>query len=149
MYLASMISIEQSTCFIITFTTRLQLTIFFQAKVAVFPTVSEGSIKPCSRQWRVKLRNRMNGYCGEQHLITQTPVGIGGGRRAPHAGHTTLLFNRGEQENSEATVIMWFSWRVEGFRFGSSRRINGRRGSTSDSGVNSQNVAVCGGLEED
>lgn len=44
---------------------------FSQPVVAVRPTVPEGSTKPARRQGRVKLCNRMNGYCGEQHLITQ------------------------------------------------------------------------------
>lgn len=78
----------------------------------------------------------MNGYCGEQHLITQTAVGNRG--RAPHSGNTTLIFNRGEQEIIEATIILQISRTVEGFRFGFFHRINGRGGSTSDSEVKSQ-----------
>lgn len=72
----------------------------------------------------LNLRNRMNGSCGEQHLITH----------APHSGNTSGILLRGEQELIGATSLWPVCPAVEGFRVGCSPRINGR-GSTSDSQV--------------
>lgn len=44
----------------------------------VFPSVPERAAAAAGSEGLSC--KRMNGYCGEQHLITQTPVGFGGGR---------------------------------------------------------------------
>lgn len=45
----------------------------------VFPSVPECAAAAAAGSEGLSCK-RMNGYCGEQHLITQTPVGFGGGR---------------------------------------------------------------------
>lgn len=105
--------------------------LFLQVAVAGFPTALWGSTAPCGGQWRVNFSNRMNGCCGEQHLITQRGqqaalicqlnlfFGTLRGRRhvwiciiSHHAEETLLFQTEGSRKSSRSPVFKEVSGRI-------------------------------------